>query len=142
MNVDKRWLKMYRKDSFFTDPGLFKKYLTVTPFLPAVLVLAGHCAELFLNKANLVFLRNMVLMMSIVGTNVEMGTTAERSNSLKKVAEPWRTSLPALSMVLRKVELVHAGYTTLYDMVDPLIADFIYASSCRHTGGLSLREGQ
>lgn len=67
-----------------TGSGFFEKYPTVTLFFRAAYVAAGHCEELFLNKADDLFIRNMVWILGAIEAKAEMGTATSGSNIWKE----------------------------------------------------------
>lgn len=98
---------MSQKASFLTDTGVFEKYQTVTSLSQAVLVPDEQHADLFLNKADVLFLYKMVCMLSTVVPKAGMKMPTDGPNTQKKAGELWQKSLPAVFMVGPKAELDH-----------------------------------
>lgn len=64
----------------------------------------------------------MVCVLRTLAERSEIRTPTDGPDIWKKTVELWQIFLPAVLMTGRKAKLVHAGYTILHGMAEPLAA--------------------
>lgn len=116
--MSKEWLRTHFYPLYFNIPVDSDKYEHVTPFLDSVMIPIIYCTHKYLEKADVLFLRNMVWKICAVAALKDFDFPGAPRNMWKLHNELSDTGVRGSYLAQKKAELDHSGYSVLINVAE------------------------